>query len=973
MGSDHFVRLLAAPMRRRCTYDGWAVFQLPIVVAMLITLSGHFECEAQVSPLAWSERLNSADSLTEAHVQETGIALWSVGPITAAESALPPAISVKDPQDKPAATLILLQDGGAPAPAPPPPPDPAAIAAAAAIQEKTEKGAEKTKKNEAEEARKHAKREEFRAKQKAKLKAIQDEADQKITKERDHKTSQLKIQQDTRQEGAEKMKKSLEGVQKDKEKAAAAIATKTAENAKKEADQEKAVASIAAKAKAADATVIATVMKNIAAVDAKMEAKAAVKFAKIKKKEAADGAKTQQVLATGLAAMNKRFADDATAHAKLKAETNADLAKIKKKSDDDKAAEAKKLADFHGSSGKLAKMEANEAKEKKELEAETAKAVAYASKHNPAFRKVKRLQRHQRDVTKHLLRQATRHELRELHRSHRKFEHMTQQSGETFAGLTRDGISALRKEIETDDAPLVNSQVAHAWGLAVGEAPNRAEAEALTRARGGVADLIDATAGPKGEVIKAWKGALGGKAARDPRDRNSGPIDEETQNAFAVALGLVASGGEAREEDDVREAWRSVLRREADLDASTNDDDSLSQVLGFGKAIPGDLDPPPEEIVDSSQSAPPVADFLEVALAAESSRPLPHIPKRAMEILARAPPATPFSRARQGKARQAEGEERSAAEEAVASVLQAEKHTQQHPEEGEALLRLSPIERSRKPKKRLAVAVVQRSAHAKAVVVNGDDAVVGVEEVETSPDSVVFETSGERILDGRNYRVVTRAPNAAPTPGPTVVTAETAELTQAVTFTSISSPDAYTGDTKRVVEDSYAMSIGLASFQEGKLVRCTGCSVASSASQAVSASDILLQDGVAGGSGVEVTFYLGVPRAQVQATGSAVQTLTPAALTSALAEVAAGTPNSPALTVGAMASPVMLASSTPKQQQASGSSDTPQQQSASASASVKSGLLRANSVHHSAGGRSAGATALALLGPLLALRVAAFG
>ena len=78
--------------------------------------------------------------------------------------------------------LSLLGVEDAPAAAPPPP-DPAAMAMAAAATENMQKGQEKTDKKISEEGRKHAKREEWRARQAAKLVKITANADKQIASE----------------------------------------------------------------------------------------------------------------------------------------------------------------------------------------------------------------------------------------------------------------------------------------------------------------------------------------------------------------------------------------------------------------------------------------------------------------------------------------------------------------------------------------------------------------------------------------------------------------------------------------------------------------------------------------------------------------------------------------------------------------------------------------------------------------------
>jgi len=518
----------------------------------------------------------------------------------------------------------LEEAGAAPAAAPaPPPPDPAVIAAQAAAAEKAKKEDEKTAKQVKEEARKHAKREAWRARNKKKLDDIRKEADVKIASEAATKKKAKDTSLEAEHEGDAKTAQ----IQKEVADVKAAAMKKTAGLLKKNADTKAKmlgdISAFKAKAKAEDGQVIETVQAEIDAEKAKAKAKAALKLAEIKKsaddeqgkiKAKLDDAETKIANdeLDAEATRTKAKADEAAHAAKLQAENDADIAALKQRDEDFIASATKKLS-------------AKELKHKAESKARTDKFVAEAQKHSPGARKVNRLERRQDRASTQLVRTATREMRRNLVNQKAGFRKITDTTKQDFKDYVNQGAEAmgqLRGAIEAEDAPAANSLVASAWGMAVGDAPTKGEAEALTIARGGVDDLVPGgKGGPERHVKEAWSNVFNRQPIQNPEEKGLSPVNNRMRAAYTKALGLDASNQEREAlKNKVKRAWAGVLQgKNAEREAS-----SLPSAMGFNSVTSLDMTTPPAQDqqdlgITSKGVAPKLNDVLEVAIASEDA------------------------------------------------------------------------------------------------------------------------------------------------------------------------------------------------------------------------------------------------------------------------------------------------------------------------------------------------------------------
>jgi len=123
---------------------------------------------------------------------------------------------------------------------------------------------------------------------------------------------------------------------------------------------------------------------------------------------------------------------------------------------------------------------------------------------------------------------------------------------------------------------------------------------------------------------------------------------------------------------------------------------------------------------------------------------------------------------------------------------------------------------------------------------------------------------------------------------PTLAAVESS-ITQVVSFSSLSSADLFTGELRQVIEDGYALSIGIATLVDGVAVYCEGCSlntVASGDTTSTGGVRRLLQEA---DEGVFVTFVVTLPTAErLNAASAASSALDEGILTTAMETVAAG-------------------------------------------------------------------------------------
>jgi len=120
---------------------------------------------------------------------------------------------------------------------------------------------------------------------------------------------------------------------------------------------------------------------------------------------------------------------------------------------------------------------------------------------------------------------------------------------------------------------------------------------------------------------------------------------------------------------------------------------------------------------------------------------------------------------------------------------------------------------------------------------------------------------------------------------------------QNIVLTSLASPSLYQGDTKQMVEDGYAVSIGIAEIADAdaNMAYCSGCTLTS------------LAVGSRRGGGITIVFTAKVPSTKLASTVSSCEAITsnPAVMTTNLQKVALGMAHSCGCPVSDIAVPVV--------------------------------------------------------------------
>jgi hypothetical protein len=557
---------------------------------------------------------------------------------------------------EPQVSLLEVNSGGAPAPAAPAPPSPAEIAAAAAAAEKMKKGDEKTKKKVSEENRKHAKRDAWRKTQQAKLKKVTDEPNVKISKEAAKKAKlQAKAKKSNDEVSAKQAAIKLK-THKLKADAMAKAAALTAKNKALKTKMQAKLAAIKGASAENDVKVVSKVQASITAKQAAAKAKQVLRMAKILKASDDKQVATKKKMDDDIGAITKQEADDAAARKKLADDRSAYQDKMDQK---DKKYDADMDAkDAAFKNGKLQKLITKEVATKAAKQKETEANIAEKLKHSPGAMKVARLARRQQQQVEQLRHEVTRDDRRAMAAATKRFNHMIGSSKQAIGGVLGSEMHALQagaSTLQKEDAPKAERLLGEAWEYAVGGPADKAEAEAVTVARGGSQHLMPGMQlesvdriGAHKALTSAWHRAYG---QHSPQPHvQAGEVPDIARKAFANALGVSSEHADVQQarktnKQELATAWKVAMGA---MPHPQVEQSLAEQATGFNmhpEAPPAEDDTVSTLLSGHSAVAPLPKDEVEVALAAHQGLLGGGMPPIDQQILQQRAPARPWMQA----------------------------------------------------------------------------------------------------------------------------------------------------------------------------------------------------------------------------------------------------------------------------------------------------------------------------------------